>query len=189
MNKYELHVTVDPKHSVNEVAYFARDLNCKYLNLLLASGKQRNQLMFGFEFETPSFIDAYNDFRTLHKFIKTRFDITRFKIEASPGNENSNSFYDDPKPVYHEAHWKVKSNVLLPKFNNVPILISYNWSDPNIEYWTIRTGNKIGFPLFHYTYNMLTEYLDGKLIKKPHREHVLVDTNVELDAGWKGGRR
>lgn len=187
MNKYELHITVDPIHTSQDLRY-GYGQQCpiedgrKILDIILDSGKHQDQLMAGFHFESPTYLGACAASFELVNLIDANLKIVRIKLEADPDNQ------DDPSPIYWEAHWKVKRGALMrhERFR-MPVFRSFNREQPDIEYWTIRTDSLTKHNTFHACYRLITEWLEKRqdLLKKPHRELVLLDSNIGLDVGWE----
>lgn len=187
-NRYELHITVDKRHLADTLRSYG--VAGKVLDIVLDSGEYPQQLMVGINIQAPNFLAAYKCVLEQHQQIKERFEVRRLKIEADPNNDadRANDFFRDPPPLYYEAHWKVKKGTpMRAECFRLPVYHSFNREQEDIEYWTIRSNAFTKKVTFDATYKTITEYLEGKgkLIKPPHKEIALVDTNLKLDAGWR----
>lgn len=181
MNKYELHVTVDSKYSAKALMDKGWVGSAKILDIKLSSGKHRRQLMLGFEIESESFVDGYEKMRQIVRAIQNDFKISRVKVESHPDNDRNqkNPLLRDLPPIYFEAHWKVRADT--PPHED--FLVSFNAQQPEIKYLTLRKTK--GTPEeFKALYDWKCGILRQWLVKKPHMELALVDTNIDLDKGW-----
>ena len=81
-----------------------------------------------------------------------------------------------------KARWKVKKDLPIV-VSQLPVLISYSLNEPDIKYLTIRSFT-LSEEEFKQIYDSLTWKVRTHLIKEPHMERVLMDTNIDLDKGW-----
>ena len=190
MNKYEFHFTVkETTLPLVLVQNRIRHLhNSKILDISLSSGIYPRQIMFGMSALTDTTGEAFYYCGHICKHLQEYVLIDRVKVEGHPSN------VEDPSAevLYWEAHWKVRKGTIPTDLGTIRaqayrILVSYNNSQPDIEYWTLRRRpseeSKESFKEF-YDHTTAGVYKRGILVKPPHMEVALIDTNIDLDKGW-----
>jgi hypothetical protein len=182
MNRYEIHTTIDEHSNRNRVADISQWLKDnadprKVLDIILSRGRFPNQLMFGWHGIFSCATDAIHAAGKFQGFLEaSNFVVTRSKVEGHPDNDIS----DAKNFLYFEAHWKIKKvEHILPSH----LLLSYNREQPEIEYVTLRQRQGT-YMNFSTKYEALTALLEPILLKKPHMEVAVYDSNISLDRGW-----
>lgn len=188
MNKYEVHLTVDPKHTFEELYAKGwgdtdRDDHEKILDIELSHGKHVKQLMVGFNVEAISFSEACRQAMNKRHYLYKDASVIRTKIEAHPANDKDqfNALLMDPKPIYFEAHWKVRIDCPV---NGCGLMMSYNRQQPDIKYLTLRQYEPDRDD-FETMVASVTKTVRTWLVKEPHMELCLFDTCEALDEGWE----
>ncbi len=179
MNRYELHVTLNSRATYHQVMSKGWVGSAKILDIKLDSGIRRKQLMLGFEVSGNSFIDCHSKMKDIVRKVSMDFKVDRVKIEAHP--DNRSDAYSEPEPIYYEAHWKVRLDA--PPMEGA--MVSFNLHQEDIKYLTIRKEAKdCTLASFKASYEWKTGILKKYLVKNPHMEIALVDTNMGMDKGW-----